>query len=58
MEVKYKKPVFNNFTNMKNSGKRISTNLGKKKGSSIFHFEKLLWHIYCGRIIENVESSN
>jgi len=27
-----KKPAFNNFKNMKNSGKKIPANLGKNKG--------------------------
>ena len=52
-----KKPVFNNFYNMKNSGKKIRTNLGKNKGCFKFHLGKLLGHIYCICIIENVESS-
>lgn len=46
MDVKYKKPVFNNFTNMKNSDKKIPANLGKNKGSSNF-----LWVNYCGIFI-------
>jgi len=57
MDVKYKKQVFNNFYNMKNSGKKIRANLGKNRGCSKFYLEKLLWHVYCGCIIENVESS-
>ena len=57
MDVKYKKQVFNNFYNMKNSDKKIPANLGNNKGSSKFHFEKLLCHTYCSCIIENVESS-
>jgi hypothetical protein len=52
-----KKPEFNNFKNMKNPDKKIPANLGKNKGSSKFHFEKLLGRTYCICIIENVESS-
>ena len=37
MDVKYKKPVFDNFKNMKNSDKKIPANLGKNKGSSKFY---------------------
>ncbi len=37
MDVKYKKPVFNKFKNMKNSDKKIPANLRKNKGCSKFH---------------------
>ena len=53
MDVKSKKPVFNNFKNMKNSDKKIPANLGKNKGCYKFHLWKLLRHIYCNCIIEN-----
>ncbi len=46
MDVKYKKPLFNNFTDMKNSDKKIPANLGKNKGCS-----KFLLTNYCGILI-------
>ena len=52
-----KKLVFNYFTEISNSFKKISAKIGKNKGGSQFSLDLLLWHIYCSCIIKNVEIS-